>query len=622
MEMYKGLQVKKPQRNNKILVLAPSQAGVEVIVQKLMEGISSFRTTASIHPKTLYLSPSNAVPANLKGLTFDTMVRKKILTEADDIKKCINRSTKELETLKKKQEEIQHKLKSLSQTGGSDQLHVQAKSLNKKIKDVTETLVSARDDQYDLDHSSKKRFDIEDDIFSYRQVICTTVANSAHSALIEHEMNIKAILVYDSDQCSELETLISSRLGCNNYVLFGNSSNPPTFGYGGNYSVFSRESLFQHLRETCPNRSFELNIQFRMHPDIFRFIQTEFIKNGNVRSYSKNGQKYNKWWHQAPLTPYRFFEVDSNFDHSTVENSFIDSTEALIVFQIFQFFYNKVNKKAGRIAIVSPFTTQVILLKKLFQSQLGESITKEINFKSSSEMAGQECDIVILSAVKSQCDPNSNSYIIETNLLASALTRSRIALWIVGTENKLKSNPVWRRLIADAKVRHLHTYCTPGYLTHFEPGSSQTHRSPVSRFPEKPIFFSDASTLDTQNSSLAKKRRAPDDDLLTENVRYNSGEWKRQRKKNQQALAGNNNSAQKISENGGYGQLSSNSSTDPRLQVYNMSAIRNVSGSGNQSQVFNKLAPMPPPSCPPTVNKKTNLPENPTNSTSSSNHPY
>lgn len=621
MEMYKGRLVKRPYRNKKILVLAPTQAGVEVIIQKLMEGISSFRTTF-IYPKTLYLPPSNAVPANLKDLTFDTMVRKKMLTEADDIKKCINRSTKELETLNKKREEIQHKLKTLSRSGSSDPLHVQAKSLNKKIKDVTETLVSARDDQHDLDHTSRKRFDIEDDIFSHSQVICTTVANSAHSALIEHEMNIEAVLVYDSDQCSELETLISSKLGCNNYVLFGNSSSPPTFGYGGNYSVFSRESLFQHLRETYPNRSFELNIQFRMHPDIFRFIQTEFIKDSNVRSHPKNGQKYNKWWHQAPLTPYRFFEVNSNFDHSTVENSFIDSTEARIVFQIFQFFYNKVNKKAGRIAIVSPFTTQVMLLKKLFRSQLGEGITKDVIFKSSSEMSGQECDIVILSTVKSQCDPNSNSYIIETNLLASALTRSRIALWIVGTENKLKSNPVWRRLIADAKVRHLHTYCTPGYLTHSESGPSQTHRSPVAVVPEKPAFISEASKLDTQNSSLEKKRRAPKDGLRTENERYNSGEWKRQSKKSQQTLAESNNNAQTISKKDDYDQLSSNLPTDPRLQVYNSSATRNVSGSGNQSQVNNKQAPMPPPSCPPIVNKKTNLPGNPANSTSPSNHPY
>ena len=86
---------KNPRAKNylrsRLLVLAPNQAGVEVIVRKLKKGITSLKAR-TIFPDVVYTPISDHVPEDIKGLTVDAKLNNLMLMKA-------NKDRKEMERL-------------------------------------------------------------------------------------------------------------------------------------------------------------------------------------------------------------------------------------------------------------------------------------------------------------------------------------------------------------------------------------------------------------------------------------------------------------------------------------------------------------------------------------------
>jgi senataxin len=604
---FRSLRAKKHFKP-RLLVLAPNQAGVEVIVRKLKKGITSLRAR-TIFPDVVYISTSDQVAENIKSFTVNAKLKNQMLIKTNKDRKEVERLISEQQELAEQREAIVHKLTLSNQTGDSALFNADLKSVNEKMDVIRKRLENLQKVQQ-WGHSPEQIDQLQKNLFLRCQVVCSTVSNSVHTSVISPEQ-FDAVLIYDSDQCSELETIIPTKFLCSNYVLFGNSFNPPTFGYAGADSVITRESLFQHLRERNPDRSLELTIQYRMHPDIFRFVQNEFIKNDTIRTALNNFQKYRRWWHQAPLTPYRFFEINSPFDSLTKTITFTDLSEAKIALKIFQSFSRKVNKKVGKVAIVSLFKAQVTLLKNIFHTNLGAQAS-EVFFKTSNEMAGDEYDVIILSPVKSQCDPESKTHITETNLLANVLTRARIALWIVGTESKLEQNSVWKRLIADTKARQLYTYCFPGYFNDTTTGSPSTPGGQSNSLQESSPISPPKLSLGAKKTKWDQKRRRSEDGIITEEESYQAGKWKLQNRENEPLAVSsneNNNSARgepsstnarpNISTNKKPDGANTDVPADPRLRGYSGSLVaKNPVDDGYKSlspHQQQEQAPLPPP---------------------------
>lgn len=88
----------------------------------------------------------------------------------------------------------------------------------------------------------------------------------------------------------------------------------------------------------------------------------------------------------------------------------------------------------------------------------------------------------------------------DTRRMNVAVTRAKSALWILGNEESLLKNPVWRRLVADAKQRHCYTDCKPGQLNNLIRNGDQAAHQEKRKFED-----------DDQSGRKKKKPKSRDD---------------------------------------------------------------------------------------------------------------
>lgn len=117
----------------------------------------------------------------------------------------------------------------------------------------------------------------------------------------------------------------------------------------------------------------------------------------------------------------------------------------------------------GRIGIITPYKSQLSLLRSRFSSAFGSSIIDEMEFNTVDGFQGREVDILILSTVRaaeqSSTAPGIKSsnigFVADVRRMNVALTRAKLSLWIMGNARTLQTNQNWAALIKDAKERDL-----------------------------------------------------------------------------------------------------------------------------------------------------------------------
>lgn len=140
----------------------------------------------------------------------------------------------------------------------------------------------------------------------------------------------------------------------------------------------------------------------------------------------------------------------------------------------------------GRIGIITPYKSQLSLLRSRFSSAFGSSIIDAMELNTVDGFQGREVDILILSTVRaaepSSAAPGNNSgsigFVADVRRMNVALTRAKLSLWVLGNARTLQMNQNWAALVKDARKRNLVITTKAPYKYIFEPGlqnNSGTH---------------------------------------------------------------------------------------------------------------------------------------------------
>jgi superfamily I DNA and/or RNA helicase len=193
-----------------------------------------------------------------------------------------------------------------------------------------------------------------------------------------------------------------------------------------------------------------LSKQGRMHPVISAFPSEHFYE-GRLECAGLPHQT-EEWTDRSRMLFYHIEPLKNEFSDKTNRN------EANIVIEICKKLYSDSLEKSElldskTIGIITPFRNQIALIRKLLQ-ETGIMELSKITVDTVERFQGSQRDVIIYSfciKTKEQLEflPNwleENGRLIDRKLNV-ALTRARKQLHIVGNENLLKKNPVYKKLV-------------------------------------------------------------------------------------------------------------------------------------------------------------------------------
>ena len=154
----------------------------------------------------------------------------------------------------------------------------------------------------------------------------------------------------------------------------------------------------------------------------------------------------------------------------------------------------------GRIGIITPYKSQLSLLRSRFLNAFGSSSIAEIEFNTVDGFQGREVDILLLSTVRaahsstaaSEINSSTIGFVADVRRMNVALTRAKLSLWIFGNARTLQTNHNWAALVKDAEERNLIMTAKMPYHSMFKTAS-------------KNKCFLENSDTDTRQQKLEKE---------------------------------------------------------------------------------------------------------------------
>ncbi|XP_074273010.1 uncharacterized protein LOC141596685 [Silene latifolia] len=288
-------------------------------------------------------------------------------------------------------------------------------------------------------------------------IFCTA---SSSSKLYYMPIEPLSLLVIDeAAQLKECESAIPLQLrGLRHAILFGDECQLPAM-VKSNVSAeagFGR-SLFRRL-SLLGSEKYLLNMQYRMHPSISAFPNTEFYFNQILDAPSVRSKVYERQYLAGPMFgPYSFINISAGQDEVDDDGrSRRNMVEAAVVAKLLKNLYKTWNHSAKRIAIgiVSPYAAQVVAIEDLLGKRYENLPNFAVKVKSVDGFQGGEEDIIILSTVRAN-NTGQVGFISDCQRTNVALTRARHCLWVLGNERTLvRSDSIWKKLVCNAQARN------------------------------------------------------------------------------------------------------------------------------------------------------------------------
>lgn len=129
-----------------------------------------------------------------------------------------------------------------------------------------------------------------------------------------------------------------------------------------------------------------------------------------------------------------------------------NSTEAELALHL----YNSLNSVTGglvsqsRVAIITPYSQQSNLLKRMFRNVMGNDFTRFVEINTVDAFQGREANIVIFSAVRA-AGSHGIGFLSDVRRMNVALTRAKHFLFILARCKSIQVNPYWRDLVDHAR---------------------------------------------------------------------------------------------------------------------------------------------------------------------------
>ncbi|XP_020965936.1 uncharacterized protein LOC107617542 isoform X4 [Arachis ipaensis] len=279
-----------------------------------------------------------------------------------------------------------------------------------------------------------------------------------------------AVVIDEAAQALEPATLIplqllkSSGTKC---IMVGDPKQLPATVLSNVASKYLYEcSMFERLQR-AGHPVIMLTEQYRMHPEICRFPSLHFYDN-KLLNGSQMSRKSAPFHQTKCLGPYVFYDITDGREvrgKNMGAMSLCNEHEADAAVEVLRFFQKRFPTEftGGRIGIITPYKSQLSLLRSRFLDAFGSSSTAEIEFNTVDGFQGREVDILLLSTVRAALLSNAASernsstigFVADVRRMNVALTRAKLSLWIFGNARTLQTNHNWASLVKDAEERDL-----------------------------------------------------------------------------------------------------------------------------------------------------------------------
>lgn len=402
------------QKYPQVLVCAPSNAAVDLLVEKLID--NNITTLRIGHP---------------------ARVDDKILSQTLDAKIALHDSYKDLRKLRKSADEYRKTARKHKRNFGQEE-----RMQRKRLLDEAARL---RNDAENLENY------IQYDIFQKTQVIASTLVGASNKAL--KGINFPVVFIDEAGQGLEAATWIPI-LKAEKVVMAGDHCQlPPTIkSYEAAKNGLS-ETLFEKVIKRQPQASVMLKLQYRMPAKIMGFSSKYFYRN---ELEAAENTKSHFLLDDEPVLTFIDTAGSGYSDHQELESlSTLNLQEARFTLQYLESLIKRIGianlkMKEWNIGLISPYRAQV----RKFQEFIFESFEFP-NLRSFSELLtinsidgfqGQERDIIVISLVRSN-ETGEIGFLSDTRRMNVALTRAKRKLVVIGDSATLSSNPFYESFL-------------------------------------------------------------------------------------------------------------------------------------------------------------------------------
>ncbi|QDH81407.1 AAA family ATPase [Echinicola soli] len=402
------------QRHPQVMVCAPSNAAVDLLVEKLLaKRISTLRIG---HP---------------------ARVDDQILEQTLDAKIAQHSSFKDLKKLRKSAEEYRKLGRKYKRNFGAAERQ-QRKQLFAEASKVKEAARHLED--YILY-----------DVFQQNQVIATTLVGANHTAL--KGMEFPVVFIDEAAQGLEPATWIPV-MKAKKVVMAGDHCQlPPTIkSYEASKEGLS-ETLFEKVIDRQPEASWMLKVQYRMPELIMRF-SSEYFYQGQLEAAALTDAHC-----LSRAEPVMEFidTAGSGFGEHLEKDSLskLNAEEARFGLGLLEKLVERIGvgcfqEQQFTIGVISPYKAQVKKLTELMEEGAVfeglRELSDVVTIGTIDGFQGQERDVVLISLVRSN-EQGEIGFLADTRRMNVALTRAKRKLIVIGDSGTLSSHPFYQQFL-------------------------------------------------------------------------------------------------------------------------------------------------------------------------------
>lgn len=403
------LQVLKSE--DQILVCAPSNAAVDLLVEKLGEK----------NVDVLRIGHPARVTEAILNTTLDAQITK-------------HTSYKDLKYLRKREDEYRSLAGKYKRNFGYEERQ-QRNLLYKEARKLRE-------------EADQLSFYISSDILSRSKVIACTLVG-ANNPILE---GLKFNTVFIDEAAQSMEPACWIPILKSQRVIFAGDHHqlPPT--------IKSFEAAKQGLEVTLFERTIKNNSadimleeQYRMNQKIMDFSSRYFYQNKLVPN-----QMVAEWCMFEGDSPLEFIDTAGCGFFEEVDKETLSSfnkEEAELVLKHFQSYLSEIEQKTGLdkindMGIISPYKAQTTLLQTLINERgfLDEKLKDKLVVNTVDSFQGQERDIIYISLVRSN-EKGQIGFLSDIRRMNVAMTRARKKLVVVGDSATIGQHPFYNSFI-------------------------------------------------------------------------------------------------------------------------------------------------------------------------------
>ena len=259
---------------NRVLVCAPSNAAVDEITRRLMEGVT--KADGSVYkPRVVRLGQSASINSDVFEATLDRLVDIKLGNDVPGVsdpgkayaeKNRLNQEILEIDRL------IRHTV-GLRADSADDTLRDYDEKL-RELRERREKLTKRREEERQREAENKKVVDwsrkmAKEAVLARTQIFCCTLSGAAHDVMLTLPFDFETVIIDEAAQAIELSTLIPLKYQVKRCILVGDPNQLPPTVLSKMASTYSYErSLFVRIQEQHPKAVHLLRYIFQG----FRFV--------------------------------------------------------------------------------------------------------------------------------------------------------------------------------------------------------------------------------------------------------------------------------------------------------------------------------------------------------------